>query len=158
MESSLCVQGFLTIKVTEHGQVVWEEKKKNTVVTAGLDLQRDLLIGLGPTVNIFALGNGTASTRAIMKALENETLRRQFTRVDSQPSRVIYQLVLPTTDPPTDQVFSEAALFAGFTVSAFGGNPDIGGGTMFSRVNFTPVNKTTTNTVNFTWDVPFTTV
>ncbi len=124
------------------GRLLARERVHNLVTLAGRNLARDLLVGdATATLTHFALGTGTTSVVAGDTALETEVYRDVITQTSTSDGEVEVKQYLSSTEANGSSL-SEAGLLTAST-----------GGVLFARVTYTPIAKTSSIAVSFTWTV-----
>ena len=133
--------------------VLREETVHNKVTASGRNILRDIMLGVGGIPQWIALGTTNTTVSDTDVALGNEYYRAQITRRISNTGKATYKLHL-TTAEANGQTIQEIGLFvyANYTTS---GSP-LGGGQMFARALITPIEKTSSIQVTFTWEFPIT--
>jgi len=128
-------------------QILRTEKVGNLAVLSGRNLLRDFLYGDAVSgLGRFALGtDGTAPT-ANDTALGTEVFRDQFTKVTKESGKLTAQYYLSSTSA-NGNTLQEAGAFAN------GATDTPGSGTLYARVTFTPIAKTSSIAVTFTWEL-----
>lgn len=141
-------QGLLV----ELGRPCYRERKKNKVPLSGRNVLRDLLgraipgFGAGFAPTHFAVGTDATVTTDGHTALGTEVFREQVTTRQAFSARVVYQAFLGTNDANGNSL-AEIGLFD--TPNAFQGN-------LFARATYTPIPKTISIQVVFTWEITIT--
>ena len=114
----------------------------NLVTLAGRNLVRDFLNGLNPAyLTHFAIGTGTTAPTANDTALEAEVFRDQITKRTPGDGTLGIQYYLS----------SSAA--NGYTLSEAGLLNAASGGVLFARVTHTPIQKTSSKAITYSWTI-----
>lgn len=137
----------------QNENVLHEETVHNKVVATGRNILRDIMLGVGGIPQWIALGTTNTAVSDTDVALGNEYYRAQVTRRISSTGKATYKLHL-TTAEANGQTIQEIGLFvyASYTTA---GSP-LGGGQLFARALVTPITKTVSIQVTFTWEFPIT--
>lgn len=134
---------LVTVREVATGEIVGQWQQHNLVVTAGLNLIRDLLDGDAVAgLTHLAVGTGTNAVLASDTALQAEVFRDAVTsRTSANQSLVVsYYLGSPSANGNT---LAEAGLFNAASA-----------GTMFARVKLaSTIAKTASLAVTFTWTI-----
>ena len=142
---------FIEIHDAETGTLLRRVETHNLVVTAGLNLIRDLLRGAaGVTgLNYFAYGTGTTAAAAGNTTLQTEVGRDNYTQTSIVDGKLTIKYYLAST-AGNGNTISEAGLFGnGATATA-------NSGTLFARAVFAGEAKTSAQAWTFTWEVTVT--
>ena len=133
----------LRIEVRDReGKLLREELLHNLVVTAGRNLIRDFLFGdVVDPLSHMAVGTGSSAPVITNATLDAEVFRGAFTTSNKTTSKITYSLFLNTGDANSYNL-TEAGIF-NHSVS----------GTMYARAVFSPITKTSSVTVTFTWEL-----
>ncbi|MBO8169958.1 MAG: hypothetical protein H0Z35_12360 [Thermoanaerobacteraceae bacterium] len=125
---------------------IYTEKVGNLAVLAGRNLLRDFLYGDTVTgLGRFALGTDGAAPTANDIALGAEVFRDQFTKLTKESGKLTAQYYLSSTSA-NGYTLQEAGAFAN------GATDTLGSGTLYARVTFTPIEKTSSIAITFTWE------
>lgn len=145
--------GNLEIEVREAatGKLVDYRLVHNKVPLVGRNLLRDLLLlttpgtGLGFAPTHLALGTGTTAAADGDTKLVTEVHRDIITARKPSASKAIIQYFLPAGKPVSQPVnLAEAGLFDNSVLDL---------GLLLGRATFTPINKTASVEVTFTWEI-----
>jgi hypothetical protein len=88
----------VTATVRENGKVVQVSKGRNSIVTTGLQLLRDLLGGTGSRPDEMQVGTGTTATTTSMTALVSSVLTKTISRRIQKTYGVELQALVGTTE------------------------------------------------------------
>lgn len=146
--------GNVHIRVSDaQDRTLSEETVHNKVVASGRNILRDIMLGVGGIPQWISLGTTNTAVSDTDTQLGNEYYRAQVTRRISTTGKATYKLHL-TTAEANGQTIQEIGLFvyANYTTS---GSP-LGGGQLFARALVTPIVKTSSVQVTFTWEFPIT--
>lgn len=137
------ISGRLTIEIHDGktGQLLTKEVIDNTIVTAGLNLVRDLLAGNNAAPSHIAVGTDATAPAAGDTTLGTEVFRNVITRRIPSATQITFQLFLATGDA-NGNTLVEAGIFNASSA-----------GDMLSRVTYTSIAKTSAITVTLTWDI-----
>ena len=129
------------------GRVLSEQRQKNRVVDAGLNILRDS-IRSGTSYNLgwCAFGSGTTAPAAGDTALQSEIagLRFVVTAVESASKRLVYSIYLSESEA-NGNTLAEIGLFTAAS-----------GGIMYCRALIdSPINKQAGQAVSVTWTLDF---
>lgn len=134
--------GFVNIKVIDSkGNVKDERNVKNLVVTAGKNYLASWLAAASQStyfMKYIAVGTGTTAPSASDTALQNEVARAAGS-VSSSSNTWTNQATITATGAIT-----EAGIFSASS-----------GGTMLSRVTFSPVNLSAGDSIVINWSITF---
>ena len=125
------------------GRLLSRSSRHNLVVSAGLNLLRDLIYGDAATLSHGAVGTDATSPAAAQVALGAEVFRDQISQRTKQTASLIIKFVVGSQQA-NGQTLREAGLFNA-----------ISGGTMYARVTPDPVSKTDAILVVYTWTLSF---
>ena len=137
------IRGRLCIEQhdAETGELLHREIQDNKIVTAGLNLVRDLIMGSGRYPSDIAVGTDNTPPVAGDTALGVEVFRNVITRRIPTSTQGTFQLFLGAGDA-NGNTLTEAGIFNRATI-----------GDMLSRVTFADIIKTAAITVTLTWDI-----
>lgn len=143
LSSGFAIRGQLRIEVKDAktGKVLRDEIVANKIVTAGLNLVRDLLAGGNTAPTHIAVGTDATAPVAGDTALGTEVFRNVITRRIPSANQITFQLFLGAGDA-NGNTLVEAGIF----------NQDTGGD-MLSHVTYAAINKTAAVTATLTWDI-----
>jgi len=128
-------------------ELIRREKVGNLAVLAGRNLLRDFLYGDAVTgLGRFALGTDSAVPTTNDTALRTEVFRDQFTKATKESGKLTAQYYLSSTSA-NGNTLQEAGAFAN------GATDTPGSGTLYARVTFSPIEKTSSIAVTFTWEL-----
>jgi len=123
-------------------KIIQTIKKKNLVVTSGINLARDLLDGTTTiAVNYLGVGTGTTAVAAGDTTLESEQFRGAITKRTSVSGAFTMAYYLSSTQGNGNDL-TEAGLF-----------DTSSGGSMFSRVTYSAITKTSSIAVMYSWTI-----
>lgn len=150
-EAKLSIRGFGQIEARDArtGKVVWRRKFKNIVTEIGL---RDFLVNgihsslSGSNIGYAGIGSGATAPASTQTALVAEHDTRKAVTGALVASRTLRNTWSYATNEGNASAVNEVGLF--YTNSA---------GAMFSRATFASSQKTTAQTLAFTYDVVFNT-
>ena len=145
--------GNVHVLVERDGEPPWEETVHNKVTASGRNILRDILLGIGGIPQWIALGTTNTAVLDTDVALGNEYYRAAVTRRLSTSGKATLKLHL-TTAEANGSTIQEIGCFvyASYTTA---GSP-LGGGQLFARALVTPIEKTSSVQVTFTWEFPIT--
>lgn len=136
----LIIRENVEIEIVHHDRGDIEHlRAKNMVVTAGLNLLRDLLDQTQGPITYFAVGTNNTAPAAGQTALLGEVYRQVVSQRDKASAQIVHRCFVPTT-AGNGNTLQEAALFNASS-----------GGSMFSRVIHDPIVKTNTVSITHTW-------
>ena len=119
-------------------------RRSNLVVTAGLNLLRDLLDQTQGPVTHFAVGTSSTAASAGQTALVAEVYRNVVSQRDKPANgQIVHRCFIPTT-AANGSTLKEAGLFN-----------DAIAGTMFTRFVMSDIAKTSSISVTITWTHTF---
>ena len=134
------VRENVAIEIVHHDRGDIEHRRaKNLVVTAGLNLLRDLLDQTQGPITHFATGTSNTAAAAGQTALVAEVYRQVVSQRDKSSAEIIHRCFIPTT-AANGNTLREGALFNAASA-----------GTMFSRVTHDDIVKTSSVSVTYTW-------
>ena len=131
------------------GKVLRIEKKHNLAVTSGLNLLRDFLNG--DSVNgLSYCAVGTDSTAAVAgdTLLGAETFRKVFTQTNKTSGNLNIKTYIGSAEG-NGSTLTEAGLFGDAATAA------ADSGTLYARVTFTGIAKTSSIGITIDWDCGF---
>lgn len=143
MDSLISYLGEVKLElVDQSGKVVDLRVGKNRIVTTGLALSMARLSGSGNALTHIGIGSGTTATTPADTALETQLARQVFDNPGGtlSTSVALYYATIPA-GTGTGTV-SEAGLFNASS-----------GGTMFSRIVFSPMTKSAGLSLVVSWTV-----
>lgn len=117
----------------------------NLITDTGKTLLRDLIGGLRKWPTHIAVGTGTVAAVAADVALGTEVYRALITRRVQRPFGIKFQLFIPTTDA-NGNTLTEAALWTVVGSTS----------TLFARILFTAIAKTSAASLTISWTVDVT--
>ena len=137
------IRGELHIAIhdAKTGELIREETIGNKIVTAGLNLVRDLLGGNNAAPTHIAVGTDNTAPVAGDTVLGTEVFRNVITRRILSAVAVKFQLFIQASEA-NGNTLEEAGIFNASTL-----------GDMLSRVTYTPIIKTGAITVTLTWTI-----
>ena len=144
--------GNLLVEVEHDGRLVREEVVHNKVTSAGRNVLRDLMLGIGAHPNWIAVGTTSTAAADTDVALGAEYFRAAVTRRVSSTGKAVFKLHLTTSDA-NGSTIREVGLFA---YTSYSGSSPLGGGQLFARAVVAPIVKDNTIQVTFTWEFPIT--
>ncbi len=139
------VQENVLVEIRNHrAGTVRRQRYCNLVVTAGLNLLRDLLDQTQGPITHFAAGTNNTAAAAGQTALLAEVYRNVVSQRDKPANgQIVHRCFIPTT-AANGSTLVEGGLF---TASA--------GGSMFTRFTFSSIAKTNSISVTITWTHTF---
>ena len=143
LKSAFKISGRLHILVKDAktGRVLRDEWQDNKIVTAGLDLVRDLLINTNFAPTHIAVGITNTAPVAGDTTLASEVFRNRITSRTASAQKATFQLFLGTGDANGDTLV-EAGIFNRSSL-----------GDMLSRVIYTGIVKNSGITATLTWEI-----
>lgn len=142
IDFNIAVNVRIDVLDASSGRTLYTEERHNLVVKAGRNLIRDFLNGLAPAaLSHFAIGTGTTAPTQNDTTLQTEIFR------DAVTKRV------PTDGKLQVKYFLASTAGNGNSLSEAGLLNAASGGTLFARVTYTPIAKTSSIAIVYTWDV-----
>lgn len=143
----VAVEENVVIEIRTRSGLRIVERRHNLVVTAGLNLLRDLLDATQTGITHFAVGTSATAPAAGDTALGAEVYRNVVSQRDKPANgQIVHRCFVPTT-AANGVTLQEAGLFTAAS-----------GGTLFSRVTYSPILKTNSISVTITWTHTFSAV
>lgn len=135
----------------DRSRILSAERRGNKVTRTGRQIVRDLLANTGPAPSALAVGTDPTPAEDSDLSLGQEVFRSLFTRRVPSESSIIYELYL-TDQEANGETLSEAGLIALPQWSHSGLIPQ--GGFLFARVTHTPIEKDSSVSVTYVWEIP----
>ena len=141
MKAQVCARANVLVETRDArtGRLLSRNSRHNLVVSAGLDLLRDLVYGGAVTMSHGAVGTDATAPAAGQVALGAEVFRDQISQRTKAAASLVIKFVVGSQQA-NSQTLREAGLFNAAS-----------GGTMYARVTPDPVSKTDAILVVYTW-------
>jgi hypothetical protein len=144
----IALKGKLTIKIENvvTGEVT-EQVEDNLVILAGRNLIRDFLFG-DAVSGITHMAIGTDTSDPAVTPTITEVFRKIFTDKVKADGKLTVDMFLGSQEA-NGNILTSAAIFGN------GATDVAGSGTQYNKVTYTAIEKTTSISVTYTWELQF---